>query len=155
MRCMQVSKLNGLCGAVCAHRDGSTHALRVHTSRTAGCLQRSVEMLHSVALRAAPLLSGLVGKSGHKQTPPFSLHLSLQSPLSCCLLAPSICRPLFVLCQTYVYERERQREMHGCILCLYIDLISACLSSLIAFHPSPPSSLTAFFPISPSLRSYL
>lgn len=87
--------------------------------------------------------------------PPFSLHLSLQSPLSCCLLAPSICRPLFVLCQTYVYERERQREMHGCILCLYIDLISACLSSLIAFHPSPPSSLTAFFPISPSLRSYL
>lgn len=132
------------------HRDGSTHALRVHTSRTAGCLQRSVEMLHSVALRAAPLLSGLVGKSGHKQTPP--------SPyifLSCCLLAPSICRPLFILCQTYVYERERQREMHECILCLYIDLISACLSSLIAFHPSPPSSLTAFFPISPSLRSYL
>lgn len=76
------------------------------------------------------------------------------------LPSPAVCLPpqfatLRLMSNICIWERERQREMHGCILCLYIDLVSACLSSLIAFHPSTPSSLTAFFPISPSLRSYL
>lgn len=89
----------------------------------------------------------LSGEIRSQANPPFSLHLSLQSPLSCCLLAPSICRPLFVLCQTYVYERERQREMHGCILCLYIDLPASLLS--LHFIPHHPPLLLPFSPFLP------
>lgn len=62
--------------------------LRVVGTETAGCLWSSEDTAFS-CLRAAPLLRGLVVKSGHKHVFPPSFHLPLHSPLSFCLLAPS------------------------------------------------------------------
>lgn len=64
-------------GAVCVRCTLSVCALFVEQSEDTGCL------------RAAPLLRGLVLKSGHEHVFPPSFHLPLHPPLSFCLLAPS------------------------------------------------------------------
>lgn len=121
-------------------------------NRTAACWWSRGKTLHFRCLRAAPLLRGLVVKSGHKRVFPPSLHLPLHSPLSC-LVAPSFfylsvpahiptlspATDSFSFLPSSVFMQPSAKPKH----------LPASLSSLIAFHPSPSFSLYLSLPCSP------
>lgn len=101
-------------------------------------------------LRAAPLLRGLVVKSGHKQVFPPSLHLPLRSPLSC-LLAPlffylsapahiptlsPVTGSFFIPSLFCLHAAECKADASACI-----PLLSDCISSLSILLSLSVSSL--------------
>lgn len=107
-------------GAVCVRCTLSVCALFVEQSEDTGCL------------RAAPLLRGLVLKSGHEHVFPPSFHLPLHPPLSFCLLAPSFF--FLPLCSS------PQPYPSSCDSFFLIYFLSSCRrvqSRSIRPHPSP------------------